>query len=52
MTDTSRNDISYDHPTGWPGIDDGVRAPYQGEVQLSFEEVAHGVRHQLFKETK
>ncbi len=37
---------------GWPGQSCGVRPPYPYETRLSFEEVAHGVRHQLFGETK
>lgn len=30
---------SDDQPTGWPGIDDGIRAPYVNETQLSMSEI-------------
>lgn len=45
-------DSGHDQPTGWPGIDSGVRAPYQGECQLSWAEVRHAISHNLLKEEK
>jgi hypothetical protein len=34
---------SDDHCDGWPGIAEGARAPYCGEVQLSWAEVYYGL---------
>jgi hypothetical protein len=43
---------SDDHCDGWPGIAEGVRAPYCNEVQLSWDEVYYGLAADLFETTE